>query len=154
MEIHNKFFFYFDLELNSSVRRILFATMDISGKLGNFHEVPYSRHYETYITSIVELYTSLMEYLEEQDGVKTPTNIKSFESLTSAYSDGYDEKDEDTHYNTEYTAHFETSNIKSVPVSPNDEVSFISTYTQCPQSSSELTKVSLKYAYKIYKNDV
>ena len=137
------FFFYFYLDLNSSVQKIFDAIIDISGKLGKFYEVPYSRHYETYITSTVELYIRLMDCLEEEDGVKTPTNFKSFESLTSAYSQGYDERDEDTHFNTEYAGYFETPNIKSFSPSPNDEVSLISTHTEGPPSSSELTKVSI-----------
>ena len=136
-------FFYFRLDLNSSVRRILVAIMDISAKLGKFYEIPYSRHYEKYIASMAELYTGLMECLEEEDGVKTPTNFKSFEPLTNAYSDGYDERDEEAHYNTEYTGYYETPNIERFPLLPNDEVSSISTYTECPPSSSELTKVSI-----------
>ena len=84
-----------------------------------------------------------MEYLEEENGVKTPTNFKSFESLTSAYTDGYDDRDENTHNNTEYAGYLEMANIKGFPPRANDEVSFISTYTECPSPSSELTKVSI-----------
>ena len=90
---------------------------------------------------MAELYLKFKSHFDEESGVKTPTNFKSFTSLTSINSENYDARNDDIHSSIEDTSSCETPIHKSFSSSPIDDVSFISGHTENQASVSYLTKV-------------
>ena len=88
---------------------------------------------------MTELYLKLKTHVDEESGVKTPTNFKTFTSLTSINSENFDAGNDDIHSSIEDTSCCETPVHRSFSSSPIDNVSFISNRTE--NQVSYLTKV-------------
>ena len=88
-----------------------------------------------------ELYLKFKTHFDEERGVKTPTNFKSFTSLTSIGSEIYDARNDDVHSSIEDTSSCATPIHKSFSSSPIDDVSIISGHTGNDASISYLAKV-------------
>ena len=117
--------------------------LDVGFKLGINYKTVYSCNYEKYTTSISDLYQQIKTYLDEEGGITTPTNIKSFESLTSVSSN-----QQNDHRNGNSQSSLEdaeescqTPVHNSLTVSPNEEISFISTKSEHHSSLSNIIKV-------------
>ena len=130
--------------LSSPVRKLFDVILDIAAELGKFYLAPYSEYYEAYISSISELYLQFKTYFDEECGIKTPTNFKSFESLTSVGSGGYENgRSEEIQPGMEDVGSCETPVYNSFISSPmNDEVSIFSNYTESQSTSSDVLKVN------------
>ena len=118
--------------------------LEVCFKLGRNYKTVYSCNYEEYITSISDLHQQTKSYLDEEGGVTTPTNIKSFESLTSVSSDhqNYNRNGDRRSSLEDVEESCQTPVHNSLTVSPSEEISFISTKSEHQPSSSDIIKVS------------
>ena len=64
-------------KLPKTTRNIFGALIDICAVLAEWHETAYSQWYEKYITSMAELYKKIRTLLDEDNGVRTPTNMNA-----------------------------------------------------------------------------
>ena len=118
--------------------------LDVGFKLGRNYKTVYSCNYEKYTTSISDLYQQIKTYLDEEGGITTPTNIKSFESLTSVSSNQQNDNRNGNSQSSLEDAEesCQTPVHNSLTVSPNEEISFISTKSEHQSSLSNIIKVS------------
>ena len=118
--------------------------LDVGFKLGRNYKTVYSCNYEKYTTSISDLYQQIKTYLDEEGGITTPTNIKSFESLTSVSSNQQNDNRNGNSQSSleELEDSCQTPVHNSLTVSPNEEISFISTKSEHHSSLSNIIKVS------------
>ena len=128
-------------DLSFSVQKLFDILVDISTKLGKFHEVPYAKSYDMYVNSMCNMYLGLKSYLDEENGIKTPTNVNSYASLSSICSEGYEAINDFKHFSTEDAAFCETPTHQSFASSPIEDASFISNYPRTQSSSSNVIKV-------------
>ena len=127
-----------------STQKIFDVLLDVGFKLGRNYKTVYSCSYAKYTTSISDLYQQIKTYLDEEGGITTPTNIKSFESLTSVSSNQQNDNRNGNSPSSleELEDSCQTPVHNSLTVSPNEEISFVSTKSEHQSSLSNIIKVS------------
>ena len=115
--------------------------LEIGLKLAKDFKTAYSKHYELYIASISDLHLQFKRYVEEEGGITTPTNIKSFGSMTSIQSQQQNEKINGSRRSSseEVEGSCTTPVQNSLTLSPSEGISLLSNKLE---SSSNFTKVS------------
>ena len=115
--------------------------LEIGLKLAKDFKTAYSKHYEVYIASISDLHLQFKRYVEEEGGITTPTNIKSFGSLTSVQSHQQNEKINGSRRSSleEVEGSCSTPVQNSVTLSPSEGISVLPNKLE---SSSNFTKVN------------
>ena len=124
----------------TSTENIFYAFLEIGFKLTKSYETANSNHYENYLTSISDLHQQFKTHLDEEGGITTPTNIKSFESLpTISPHQENERKNGDRRFSLEGSEESCGTPVQnSLTVSPSEDMALTSTKLE---RSSNFNKV-------------